>query len=41
MLELQDGIKTKSQARIQDEVNLHNQKRRSINVNWIQMVQQI
>ncbi len=32
-LEYWDGIKMNSQARIQDEINLHNQENRAVNVN--------
>jgi hypothetical protein len=35
MLELPNGIKTNSQVRVQDEVNLHNQKKRQLmQVEW-------
>jgi hypothetical protein len=27
-----------SQARIQDEINLHNQENRAVNVNWMEVV---
>jgi hypothetical protein len=30
MLELRDGIKTNSQAKVQDEVNLHNQEKKAV-----------
>jgi hypothetical protein len=30
MLELQDGTKTNSQARVQNEMNLHNQGKRVV-----------
>jgi len=33
MLKLWDGIKTNSQARVQDEINLHNQRKRAVDVN--------
>jgi hypothetical protein len=32
MLELWDGTKTNSQAKVQDEINLHNQEKRAVNV---------
>jgi len=31
MLELWDGIRTNSQVRVQDEINLHNQKKNAVN----------
>jgi hypothetical protein len=31
MLELQDEIKASSQAKVQDEINLHNEQKRAIN----------
>jgi hypothetical protein len=31
MLELWDEIKTNSQGRVQDEINLHNQEKRAVN----------
>jgi hypothetical protein len=31
MLELWDGTRTNSQARIQDEINLHNQEKKAVN----------
>jgi hypothetical protein len=30
MLELQDGIKMNSQAKVQDEINLHNQGKKVV-----------
>jgi hypothetical protein len=30
MLELQDGIKISSQAKVQDEINIHNQQKKVI-----------
>jgi hypothetical protein len=41
MLELQDGTKAYSQARIQNEINLHNQGKRANSANWTQVVWQI
>jgi hypothetical protein len=38
MLEFQDGIKTNSQARVQDKINMHNQKKRAINANQMEVV---
>jgi hypothetical protein len=32
MLKLQDGIKVNSQARVQNEINLHNQGEKVVNV---------
>jgi len=33
MLELQDGTRMNSQAKVQNEVNLHNQEKRAISAN--------
>jgi hypothetical protein len=41
VLELQDGIKMNSQAKVQNEINLHNQGKRAVNVSWMQMVWRI
>jgi uncharacterized membrane protein (UPF0127 family) len=31
VLELRDGIRTNSQVKVQDVINLHNQKKKAIN----------
>jgi hypothetical protein len=41
MLELWDGIKMNSQAKVQFEFNLHNQTKKTINGSWKQMMEQI
>jgi len=40
MLELRDGTKTNPQAKVQSEVNLHNQEKRAIGVSSIEVVRQ-
>jgi hypothetical protein len=40
MPELRNGIKTNSQARVQDEINLHNQKKKAVNASQMEMVRQ-
>jgi hypothetical protein len=40
VLELRNGIKMKSQAIVQDEVNLHNQKKRVVSASWMEVVRQ-
>jgi hypothetical protein len=38
MLELQDGTKTNSQEKIQNDINLHNQEKKAISANQIEVV---
>jgi hypothetical protein len=40
MLEIQDGIRMNSQARVQDEINLHNQKKRVVSASQMEVVWQ-
>jgi len=40
MLELQDGTRMNSQARIQNKINLHNLEKRAIGANRMEMVGQ-
>jgi hypothetical protein len=41
VLELQDETKMNSQVRVQDDINLHNQDKKTINANRMEMVQRI
>jgi len=38
MLELWDGTKTNSQGKVQEEINLHNQEKKAITANQMQVV---
>ncbi len=38
VLELRDGTKTNSQAKVQDEVNLHNQEKMVVSASWMEVV---
>jgi hypothetical protein len=38
MLELRDGTRTNPQARVQSEVNLHNQEKRAVGASSMEMV---
>jgi hypothetical protein len=38
MLELWDGTRTNSQGRVQDEINLHNQEKKAIIANQMEVV---
>ncbi len=40
VLELRDGTKTNSQAKVQDEIDLHNQEKKVVNASRMEMVQQ-
>ncbi len=41
VLELQDGTKMNSQARVQNDINLHNQEKRMVNASQMKVVRQI
>jgi hypothetical protein len=38
VLELRDGIKMNSQVKTQDEINLHNQEKRAVSANRMEMM---
>jgi hypothetical protein len=38
MLELWDGTKMNSQVNVQDDINLHNQKKKVVSANRMEMV---
>jgi hypothetical protein len=38
MLELWDETKMNSQVKVQDEINMHNQEKRAVNANRMEMV---
>ncbi len=38
MLGLRDGTKMNSQVRVQDEINLHNQEKKAVSANRMEMV---
>jgi hypothetical protein len=38
VLDLQDRTKTNSQARVQDDINLHNQEKRVVSANQMEVV---
>jgi hypothetical protein len=40
MLELRDETRTNSQARVQGEINLHNQEKKVVSASQMEMVQQ-
>ncbi len=40
MLELRDGIKTNSQVRVQDDINLHNQEKKAVSASRMEVVRQ-
>jgi len=40
VLELQDGIRTNSQVRVQDDINMHNQEKKVVNTNQMEVVRQ-
>jgi hypothetical protein len=39
VLELQNGTRTNSQSKVQDEVNLHNQEKKAVNGSWMEVIQ--
>jgi len=41
VLKLQDGITTSSQVGVQDEINMHNQKKRAVSVGQMKVMWQI
>ncbi len=40
VLELRDGTRTNSQAKVQNVINLHNQEKRAVNANRMEVVWQ-
>ncbi len=37
MLELRNGTRTNSQAKVQDDINLHNQEKRAVNASQMEV----